>query len=71
MSEIYTGGDHCFLGPRNAIVNEGGATPQTSFECVVIEPDDAESSNREAGGVEAKNAKAADTDTGGVDAEDT
>ena len=39
-------------------------------ERIVIEPGNAETSDREAGGVEAENAKAGDADAGGVDAGD-
>jgi hypothetical protein len=58
----------CFLESCDVIFDEGGATPQTSFERVVIEPNDTETINTEAGGVETEATKAQNVDTGGVDA---
>jgi hypothetical protein len=58
----------CFLESRDIIFDEGGATPQTSFERVVIEPNDTETINAEAGGVKTEATKAQNVDTGGVDA---
>jgi hypothetical protein len=60
-----------FLESCNIIFDEGGATPQTSFERVVIEPNDTETINAEAGGVETEATKAQNVDTGGVDAGNT
>ena len=45
-----------FLESRDVIFDEGGPAPQTSFEHVVIEHDNADTVNAEAGGVNADNA---------------
>ena len=57
-----------FLESRDVIFDEGGATPQTSFERVVIEHDDAETSDMEERGVEAVKARTGNTGAGGADA---
>jgi hypothetical protein len=59
---------HRFLESRDIIFDEGGATPQTLFEHIVIEPNDTETIDVEAGGVETETTKAQNVDTGGVDA---
>jgi hypothetical protein len=57
-----------FLESCDVIFDEGGATPQTLFEHIVIEPNDTETIDVEAGGVETETTKTQNVDTGGVDA---
>jgi transposase InsO family protein len=60
-----------FLESRDVIFDEGGPAPRTSFERVVIESDDAETADVEAGGVNAESDKTQDAGTGGAKAADT
>jgi hypothetical protein len=62
---------HRFLESRDIIFDEGGATPQTSFERIVIEPYNTETIDVEAGGVETETTKTQNVDTGGMDAGNT
>jgi hypothetical protein len=60
-----------FLESHDIIFDEGGATPQTSFEHIVIEPNDTKTIDVEAGGIETETTKTQNVDTGGVDAGNT
>ena len=62
---------HRFLESRDVIFDEGGPAARTSFEHIVIEPDDAETADAEAGGVKADSGEVANAGTGGAKAADT
>ena len=60
-----------FLESRDIIFDEGGPAAQTLFKRIVIEFDDTETVDAEAGGAKADSGEAANAGTGGAKAADT